>query len=377
MVTRLSNLNESLERLYSVPLEESVQSESLTEAYNETWPAWLKDRFSNIHAYHGELDPTRGYGKYKNLSTSERQAKYPKGGPTPDYTQPKGDYSDDMYKSIFQNALMQGIDLQNTPVIEGPVPEKRTDARCKAPNIPIWGLSNGQVYIPGVNDNEIYENMPYGSTYYNYAFKYIPTKYLISDSDKFAYIDGSALDPNAYFDKRQQRTDVRNELRELDDKDPTVGAYRAGRDPAQFSNRNRASKDKSGYPINPNRYKAALEAAGGKRIFKELDQRYEGLMEARDDIMAALGYYDPIEDTDMYEKLNDLLGYLRRAVSYYNTYLESAKGYADQLNSGEINQEMYNRYQGQVAKLLKEESYWAGLVSAGDAVFLAGADWLE
>ena len=382
MVTRLKNLNESLDRLYDFEEAPSLNESLITEAYNDSFPDWLKDRLTAIRSYHGEQEPgASSWGDvYKKTSPRNIRTAYPGAfQQSPDYSTPRGEWDTPKLRrknSLFQGALDTGIDFQNTEVHEGPIPEKRTDTRLKAPNIPIWGFENGQVYIPGVNDNEINQLQALkGTTYANYAFKYIPFKHLLANAVHFAYIDGSTLDPNSYFDKKANRTATRDSIKGI--KDPTAGAWRRKHDPKQFkpSGISQWSIDKSGYPINPDRYKHALMT--DKRVYKAFDKRYNDLLEAREDIIAALSYYDSFENPAILESLNNCLVYLRYNIVEYNSELKKVDNYVEMHNDGTISDNDFITYMTNIINDLDTYSYWHRLQKEGAQIFLAGVDWLE
>ena len=292
---KLNNLNESLEKIYE-------SNAPLTEAFNDSFPQWLKDRLAQVRMFHG-TDDGRGFDISKLSSM---------GAHRPEYTNVRGYYGSDRDLGLF-NTFLKGTDPQKVQIIEGPKPEKRTDERLKEPNIPIWGFPNGQVYIQGFNDNERFVR----SDGKDLPFKHVPAKFLISDADKFAYIDGTTLPQSTYLDTRKERAEAARELRDMNygrkDKDPkSFVQSRSGWGDS------RTSYDKSGYIVNPAKYKDALGKIKADNYAKVLEDYYQKLLDYRDDIASALSYYDPREDIEQYKTIRNLYGYLVNAIDYYN-----------------------------------------------------------
>lgn len=363
MFVNLKSLNESLSKKYI------VEDINLTEAFDESFPKWLKDRIVTVKTYHGP----GGYNKvpYEQRPTYKRSRK-----------------GEDAYlssddKSLFTKSLNKGIDFTKTKVIEGPIPEKRTDERLKEPNIPIWLFSNGQVYIEGVNEDEIYSDL-------NKAFSYLSMKDKLTNAKAFAYIDGTTINPQSYKNKLSQRDAMAKDIIKAAKENPSAGVFRKG-DPEKFypnmSNSSRTRNlsraeyngyiDKSGYPINPDRYKEALKKAGAKKVFQNLESIYDRIIEVKDDIAAAASYIDPFEDRDNYRQLSTFMDYLAGAISDYNAISKGLKDFSDQYNSNRISKEDYEYWLTYYNDEIKTNSYFKSLKDMGNDIFLAGVDWLE
>lgn len=373
MTVRLRNLNESLERLYE-------SQTSLDEAFGDSFPKWLKDRLAVSNLAHPFRDTantrinhtrsSKGYG-WRNDPVPP--------GQRPEYSHPKGGGSKwewnsekERELSLFQNALNAGIDLQNAEIIEGEIPTTRTDVRLKEPNLPIWGFPNGQVYIPGLNDREIYQGN-------GKAFVYAPLKTLMNDANHFAYIDSSSFDPSEYQKKKAQRKGLRDEVVGIDNNDPTAGAFRPGHDSSQFKpfERWRDQLDKSGYIVRPDRYEDALKKAGANKILQTLQDIYDRIIEVKEDIAAAASYIDPFEDAETYKRIGSFFSILDSVITEYNDYSRTVERISKQYNNGDITQEEYQYYMGNYYSKIKNCREFKQLKNLGDDVFLAGVDWLE
>lgn len=363
MFVNLKSLNESLSKKYI------VEDINLTEAFDESFPKWLKDRIVTVKTYH---EP----GGYRKVPNDQR----------PRYKNSrKGEdaylSSDD--KSLFKKALSKGIDFTKTKVIEGPIPEKKNDERLKEPNIPIWLFSNGQVYIEGVNEDEIYSDL-------KKAFSYLSMKDKLANAKAFAYIDGTTLDPQAYKDKLSQRDAMVKDIHQAIKDNPSAGIFRKG-DPEKFYTNVTGSYetrdlsraelyghiDKSGYVINPNRYKEALKKAGAKKVFQNLESVYDRIIEVKDDIAAAASYIDPFEDRDNYKQLSYFMDNLTDTIREYNNISNELKQFSDKYNSGQMNKQDYEYWLIRYNDQIKNSSRFKDLKDMGNDIFLAGVDWLE
>ena len=361
MLINLKSLNESLNKKYI------VEDISLTEAFDESFPKWLKDRIVTVKKYHKNWHsvPSDQWPRYKNSRKGEDA------------------YSSEDDKSLFQKSLSKGIDFTKTKVIEGPIPEKRTDERLKEPNIPIWLFSNGQVYIQGINEDEIYSDL-------SKPFGYLSMKDKLTNAKAFAYIDGSTIDPQAYKNKLSQRDEMAKDIIKAAKENPSAGVFRKG-DPEKFypnmsggystSNLRRAEYngyiDKSGYPINPNRYKEALKKAGAKKVFQNLESIYDRIIEVKDDIAAASSYIDPFEDRDSYKQLSKLMTSLTNIINDYNDISRNLKDFSDRYNSNQMSKTDYESWLIYYNDEIKRNSNFKTLKDMGNDIFLAGVDWLE
>ena len=337
MVT-LNRLTESLNKLY--------ESNNLTEAFDESFPKWLKDRLITVRKYH---EP----GGYRSVSWQDR----------PEYINARsGDdaYNSESNMSLFNKALAKGIDFTNTKVIEGPIPEKRTDERLKDPNIPIWLFSNGQVYIDGINDNELYKAT-------GKAFKYMPMKDKIANAKAFAYIDSSKIDSNIINKKRGDRATLRQELANI----PNY-TRRGTKDYDKFAGWTSYGTpfDKSGYAIvNPERYKKEIEKLSGKKIYQELEKYYNNIVDAKRKVMDAYAVQDTFSTNS--RTIRSIMDYIDDAVSSYNSYMRNVNNIVDSTYS----EDYKAKELGRIVSNIRNDYSMRRINDYGAEVFLSDIDW--
>lgn len=311
----LKSLNESLEKLYGVDVDAincpAPLNESLNEAFDPSWPKWMRARMSDL----AKMNDSKYTGWRSNWK--------PKTGMYADY---KNTRDEDKYaRGAWNNFASKSIPLDKLPVTEGPVPEKRTDERLKNEDlIPVWGFPNGQVYIPGFNDSEIYQNLKDNNKDLNgRAFKYIGTKYLMSEADKFATINKS--DISGLSGAR----DAIRAGRKMNKPDPE---FDRTREPATWRGQR---KDRSGYIVDPKRYERKLAKLRASNIYAELDRFYDIVMDYKIKIHDYLSTYDPF------------MGNSGSFSSIAETLMDKLSGVAAQ----------YNRYCKQVEDILTSSYY--------------------
>ena len=302
----LNSINESLEKKYT-------ESYELDEKFSDSIPDWLGKRILTTKYARRRSARSGNSNQRAGLVKGNLNDKNPGEGPSPTYINPRGEYSND--DSLFGKFLEKGVNLDSVQVIEGEKPEKRTDARLKEPNIPIFLFKNGQVYAKGINDNEEYA----GNGEYR-AFKYLPMKTLLSDEvEKFAYIDGNNDNNFKATETRIERGKTQAELNKL---------------PNYFRNKQRAGQnldrrrswqdiyDKSGYLIDPSRYKAQLAELKCNRIYDLLDEKYNILEQAKEGIADVLMSVDlkDSENSDyskVFTDYNNFFDLFKNAVESY------------------------------------------------------------
>ena len=346
MVTKLHNLTESIERKYQ-----------LTEAFNDSFPGWLKDRLVTVRQWGGD----QGWKNKSNFSKVPREER-------PSFISPRGYYGSTADLGLFMG-MLNATDLQNVQVIEGPIPEKRTDPRLQEPNIPIWGFPNGQVYIPGMNDNEESQQGAIEDGRIK-AFKYIPFKALQSSAVNFAYIDGSKMPESPVQAKRADRLKTARELMSIPNYE-RQGSSNGSRFTTGKGWRDKV--DKSGYIISPDRYAEKLKELKAGKYVQILQQRYYELVEYKDDISAAMQYYDPFTESDEFNKLKRMLSYLTDAISTYNYYAKRIEEIANDPDYDESSKRTYiSKY---IDNLLNDYDF-RQLKALADDTLLGSADWL-
>lgn len=346
MIININSLTESLDRKLQ-------ESHSLNEKFNSSFPDWLKRRII-------VTKDSSNYQKAKNIPYTDRPA----------YINARDDkYDNYESKSLFQKALAAGIDFEETNVIEGPIPEKRTDPRLKEPNIPVWYFagategSSGQVYIEGLNDNEIYRP-------FDRAFKYMPMKDKLANATAFAYIDGKTLKPEAYAELKQNRRERDKELRKIPNytRKGTDEYDRFGKSGSWNSR-----VDKSGYIIDPARYEGALRRLAGKKVYQELQNMHDTIVDAKRKVLDAYSVIDPFDtNNDDSEYLRNILNDVGRAARYYNDYMRQVENI---VNDPSYDEEHKQFALGRVVDNIKTNSYIRNIKEKGSNYFLQDIDW--
>lgn len=385
----LKSLNESLEKLYGVdvdatdypaPLNESLNEEaysrdelmdkfgtddldiinagneedvSLKEAFDPSWPKWMRDRMSDLskmnnskyNNWRSNWKPQTNNGMYADYKNTRDEDKYSRGA--------------------WNNFASKGIPLDKLPVTEGPVPEKRTDERLKNEDlIPVWGFPNGQVYIPGFNDSEIYQNLKANNKdLYDRAFKYIGTKYLMSEADKFATINKS--DISGLSGAR----DVIKTERRMNRPDPEFDRTRK---PSAWQGQR---KDKSGYIVDPKKYEKKLARLRASNIYAELDRFYDTVMDYKIKVHDYLSTYDPFMDHSgtFSSTAEVLMDKLSAVAARYNRYCKQVE---DVLTSS-----FYSSRDSQlealadIIKRMRDDSDLKSLQEYGKDKFYSDIDW--
>lgn len=273
----LRNLNESLDKKYS-----------LDEAYGDTFPKWFKDALTQSRKDLG-VDREGQNARYLGKSDGKENAfDYNK------ISRPRGDNSSYKKFSLFNTAKEAGIDLQNTEIIEAPVPESKKDPLIQSDDIlRIWGFPNGQVYIEGVNDREVYTGDEDGKTF---TFTYLNPTALMKRANHFAYIKKDDLKPGMYREKSAYRDKVFNSMSNMYAEHPEMIKWN-DKESNHFAHdvKTSGSKvDKSGYIVSPDRYKEELKKLHALDVFNMMDKWHDML----ENIMirvkkATMGIEDP------------------------------------------------------------------------------------
>lgn len=266
----------------------------LKEAYSSSMPSWLKDRITKTK-------------KPKIWSPN-----------SPEYITPRGSNEEGWELGLFNQFLKQGIDLNSVEVISAPKPTKSSDPLLADPYIPIFLFENGQVYARGINDNEKFDLDP------NYApFKYLSNKRLLDLATDFCYIDRSKIDPNVLLTKQEDRRALQKELQDL------INYYREP---------NGYRTDKSGYKVNPDKYKRKLKELKASRIADIMQEASDEIEDCR----ATFASF--ILNDDLQEVANivsDIAGEFRNLVRAYNT---ASSDVDNILNSDDLTDEEKTHY---------------------------------
>lgn len=311
---RLNNLVESLEKRYKLSESRNLnESYRLNEKFSDDMPDWFAKRLlttkytPSSRVYQRDLGGSAHFdgGTARTYLSGKGAKKNPNYGKAPDYKQ--SEYDD---QSLFTGLLEKGISLDNVKIIEGPVPISDTDKRLQSPNIPIFLLNDGVVYIPGVNDEE-----KLGSRKTLGAYK---ISALLPQCKKFAYIDGN--DPDNF--KRKEKQDTRYQ-------DRSGSIYRADspekdRDgnPLGGTKNNYWHKyDKSGYIIIPpaEKYKSKLDEIKAKKIYEIMKEYEDYLTDAQQEIANYISSLAMGEYRSNYNNIDNLQTKLNDAIGYYVT----------------------------------------------------------
>ena len=315
MLLNLKKLNESLEKNYT-----------LDEAFDDSMPKWLRDRIAvtNVEGRQSEVS-YRTYGGTKNRGTGssiDLSHKYPLGQvPWVDYQANRKEGESDYDLGLGPQLLKHGIDLSKVKIIEAPVPDKVPRSTKNQQIIPIFHLTNGQVWAKGINDREKYAdgNAPYGV--YDQTFGALGNK-LIPYCDAYAYIELSDPAVGTVAELREKRKELLREVEQLpnyirQDKNAVARGY------AYVSGRGRVKVDKSGYytEVNQRKYKDAVKRLRASNVGKNIITYTEQLEDYKEVISSILLDIDFSDNTD--DDIGNRLQSLQNAVQYLkNAYGE-------------------------------------------------------
>ena len=271
---KLKNLNESFEKLYSVDSSLN-ESKTLTEAFNPSFPSWLKTALIKTRNRYGIADRQTGSSKFRNYSQSNGEG----------YKDRRGDYTADYEKTLFFNARKNGF--FDVTVHEAEVPSSIKQV-AKDPYVPIWGFASGQVYIPGFNDLEkvngrMFRGLSDPYKYDGKAFENLSGKALIELSVHYAYFDSTELKPEEYADKVASRDQyVRDQQKYFSEhpneynirKNTAAEApdYDTRYDKRTFDGEGKLGRwtyakwDKSGYQVNIGKLKERAKKLQGSKV---------------------------------------------------------------------------------------------------------------
>lgn len=322
-------------------LTESLNKQ-LTEAYGETFPKWLKTAFNKSKELYGILQGTQlenpdAYADRSRLwdkNMTDRNG-FPKEVRQHGFLQPRGEVDQDQAGSLFNASRRIGIDLQNAEIIEAPVPESNKDPLMNNDSIVrIWGFPSGQAYIEGANDNERLRDSREPK---HPPFKWLSNKKLMEYADNFAYMKKSELNPDLYPDREVKRNQIYNGMRahylrhpeELRKSDKNSAHF----DPFPWDSNRKL--DKSGYIIDPNRYKEVLERAKGKRVYQILSKIYRDIQALQVGVSRTLKASDVFNNEYAIPNLSDLANMATR----YNRFVERALEAADKYDKNNLSED--------------------------------------
>ena len=309
---RLNNLVESLEKRYNLSESRDLnESYRLNEKLSDDMPDWFAKRLLTTkytptsRIYQRDLGGSahfNGDNAYNYLQ-GKGAKKNPNYGKAPEYKQ--AEYDD---QSLFTGLLEKGISLDSVKIIEGPVPISDTDKRLQSPNIPIFLLNDGVVYIPGVNDEE-----KLGSRKTLGAYK---ISALLPQCKKFAYIDGN--DPDNFKRKDKQGTRYQ-ELSGSIYRADSPEKDRNGNPMGGVKNTYWNKYDKSGYKVIPpaDRYKDKLDEIKAGKIYEIMKEYEDYLTDAQQEIANYISSLSMKEYSSNMETIKKLQTILTDAINYY------------------------------------------------------------
>jgi len=270
----------------------------LTEDFSPSMPKWLRARL----LYTKSSDSRRAMPKGRYADFSKQ----------PDTTFTDKKRKDQEYLDLWAAMSKAGIDISNANFIQDGLPRPKKDTRLEEPNIAFFYLDDGSVYGTGLNDNEIFQ--PEGK-----AFKAVNLKTLMSHIRDFCWLDGS--DPNNFMgSKRELRGKTKQELQGLGDYYRYKELRDAGPGHSPWSG---WKLDKSGYLIDPNKFKNKLKEFGKKNISANLERIYNDLKNLQMNLGQVLMDWDfrnnkNQKDFDKVFKYNGLLRDFTFLKSHYN-----------------------------------------------------------
>lgn len=294
-------------------------NKKLNEAFSDSMPDWLRGHLltsivnKNIPGYTASASQNRqkAYDKYKknyDLDALKGRQQYGK------------ELSGDIYNSdaIFRGMNKYHIDFSRANFIHGEPPTKSTDPRMKEPNQAFMLIEYGgakQVYAPGLNDKDI-TIFPIADKYapantYKYArfsdYKpYIKDFYYVNTADP-ANSNDNITSQRAHNDLYMNDAQMQG-LERITDKSRAQNAVWAtgGR------------IDKSGYLVNPKRYKDALRKAQKSNYAKKLEKSYNILQDVKETLTNYIIEADAADSDALEFASNIMRRDLANAISRYN-----------------------------------------------------------
>lgn len=374
---RLNNLVESLEKRYNLSESRNLnESHRLNEKFSDNMPDWFAKRILTTkytptsRIYQRDLGGSAHFngGTARNYLQDKGAKKNPNYGKAPDYKQ--SEYND---QSLFTGLLNKGISLDSVKIIEGPIPISDTDKRLQSPNIPIFLLNDGVVYIPGVNDEEKLGSRKTLGAY--------DINTLLGKCEKFAYIDGN--DPDNFKRKDKQNTRY-NDLSGSIYRTDSPEKDRDGNPIGGIKNTYWYKYDKSGYKIIPpaEKYKSKLDEIKANKIYEVMKEYEDYLTDAQQEIanyISSLSMQEYRSNNsiirDLQTKLNDAIGYYVTVDKHINEIVNDNSTTDEQKRNNLIdliNSQWPYRFEG-IKELDREV---VRLKDASKEVFNATIDWI-
>ena len=388
---KLKNLNESFEKLYNADSSLN-ESKTLTEAFNPSFPSWLKTALIKTRNRYGIADRQSGNTKFRNYSQSNGEK----------YKDRRGDYTADSEKTLFYTARKNGF--FDVTVHETEVP---TSARqvVKDPYVPIWGFATGQVYIPGFNDLEKLKGRLIPSESYINLYKYdgkafenLTGKALIELAVHYAYFDSTELKPEEYANKIASRDQYVKDQQKYFSEHPNEyninkNTYAEAPDyETQYDKRYHDERyfykkwDKSGYQVNIDSLKKRAKQLKGSKVKGEVVKWGEDLQSCirlfRQAMRAEKDVFN-LSGSNNADALNTISVNLYRLIDGYREIvkglekLEKDPYYtSDQDILLSQQADILNRYKGQIQTTASYLEKLKSIISEVDAD-MTDVDWLS
>lgn len=331
----------------------------LTEAFSESMPSWLRKSL--------EIDSAYDRGRYGSERTSKERArqdvtagaKY-KQSSDPEYKaflNPAGRNRGFDGRGITDSTLLAalsrtGIDLSKATFLTAEVPKKFSDPRLQWPDGQYIGFlylktddfksygsayTQTQVYAPGVNDTERSILRDRKGDYR--TLRYVSRPEILAHAQAFCYVD--MTDPNNLIgDKWDKRAQI--------DADNRENRANTRLKPDELNWREKI--DKSGYLIDPNKYKDKLSKLGldGARTQAKIAEIYKSINDLYRDATSALADFDYINDiASIRSVISPLDRQLNYATDYYNRMMSCVSDYTqttDQYYKDNYSNQFRNSY---------------------------------
>lgn len=293
-------------------------NKKLNEAFSDSMPDWLRGHLltsivnKKIPGYSSSARQARekAYDKYKKYDLHALKGREQWGN----------ELVGDTYNSdaIFRGMNKYHIDFSRAKFIHGEPPTKSTDPRMKEPNQAFILIEFGgakQVYAPGLNDKDVtifpIANKNATVNTFKYA-RFSDYKDYIKD---FYYVN--TADPaNSNDNLKNQRANTSLDL--TDAKSKGLERITDPKKDQRILWSGDGYLDKSGYLVNPNRYKDALRKAQKNNYAKKLEKSYNILQDVKETLTNYIIEADATDSDALEFASNIMRGTLARAISRYN-----------------------------------------------------------
>ena len=265
-------------------------------------------------------------------------------------------------KGMINMLDKRGIDLANVEFIGADIPKNGHDPDIKNPDLlKVYHLEYGNpshpshiVYIPGYNDAESIDLLHNGRYA---ALKYYSVKQLLDHTIDFGYIDLTKAS-NTKYDKVKERRDYKKGAFNLDRNKnaqftttPIIGYEKKSNgyndyDKPIYADLKWVEKDgydKSGYPINPDKYKNLLIELQAENSQKALEDCYAKIENTRNSIIELMSKINikSKDGYDMFRTISNASNNLSNIIYNYNDTLKSIEWYNSY--KGEMSEESIKR----------------------------------